>query len=65
MKIVIDGMGGDNAPQAVVEGACMAVNEYGVDIIITGDKDQIENELKKHNCDKSKIEVKGFCHFKS
>ena len=57
MKIVIDGMGGDNAPQAVVEGACMAVNEYGVDIIITGDKDQIENELKKHNCDKSKIEL--------
>ena len=57
MKIVIDGMGGDNAPQAVVEGACMAVNEYGVDIIITGDREQIEKELEKHKCDKSKIEV--------
>lgn len=57
MKIVIDGMGGDNAPQAVVEGACMAVNEYGVDIVITGDEKAINDELKKHNYDKEKISV--------
>lgn len=57
MKIVIDGMGGDNAPQAVVEGACMAVNEYGVDIVITGDENAINNELKKHSYDKNKISV--------
>ena len=54
MKIVIDGMGGDNAPQATVEGACMAVNEYGVEIIITGDEEIINSELKKHNYDKNK-----------
>lgn len=57
MKIVIDGMGGDNAPMAPVEGACMAVKEYGVAIVITGDKDQLEAELAKHDCDKSKIEI--------
>ncbi|SEN30575.1 phosphate:acyl-[acyl carrier protein] acyltransferase [Peptostreptococcus russellii] len=57
MKIVIDGMGGDNAPQAVVEGACMAVNEYGVDIVITGDEKAINEELKKHSYDKNKISV--------
>lgn len=57
MKIVIDGMGGDNAPQATVEGACMAVNEYGVEIIITGDEEIINSELKKHNYDKNKISV--------
>lgn len=57
MKIVIDGMGGDNAPMAPVEGACMAVKEYGVDIVITGDKDQLEAELAKHDFDKSKIEI--------
>lgn len=57
MKVVIDGMGGDNAPQATVEGACMAVNEYGVEIIITGDEKIINEELKKHNYDKSKISV--------
>lgn len=57
MKIVIDGMGGDNAPYSVVEGACMAVNEYGVDIIITGDEKIIKDELNKYDCDKSKIDV--------
>ena len=34
MKIVIDAMGGDNAPQATVEGAVQAINEYGIDIIL-------------------------------
>lgn len=57
MKIVIDGMGGDNAPMAPVEGACMAVKEYGIDIVITGDKDQLEAELAKYDCDKTKIEI--------
>ena len=48
MKIVIDAMGGDNAPQATVEGAVQAINEYGIDIILTGDKEQIEKELEKN-----------------
>lgn len=57
MKIVIDGMGGDNAPQSVVEGACMAVNEYNVDIVITGDEEKIKKKLEKHSCDKNKISI--------
>lgn len=57
MKIVIDGMGGDNAPVEVVKGACMAVNEYGIDIVITGRDEDIFRELEKYEYDKSKIEV--------
>ncbi len=34
MKIVIDGMGGDNAPKSNVEGAVNAIKEYQVDLII-------------------------------
>ena len=30
MKIIVDAMGGDNAPQAVVEGAVAAAKEYGM-----------------------------------
>ena len=45
MKIVIDAMGGDHAPQATVEGAVQAINEYGIDVILTGDRAQIEKEL--------------------
>ena len=46
MKIVIDAMGGDNAPQATVEGAVLAAQRYGCDIVLTGDKDQIEEILR-------------------
>ena len=41
MKIIIDAMGGDNAPQAVVQGAVAAQQEFGVDIILTGREEQI------------------------
>jgi glycerol-3-phosphate acyltransferase PlsX len=57
MKIVIDGMGGDNAPQAVVEGCVLAVREYGIDLILTGDSEAIKNELRKYSYDQGKIEV--------
>ncbi len=47
MKIAVDGMGGDYAPQAAVEGAVQAAEEYGFDIVIVGDKAKIEAELSK------------------
>ena len=36
MKIILDAMGGDNAPMAVVKGAVDAQTEFGVDIILVG-----------------------------
>ena len=36
MKIIVDMMGGDNAPLAVLEGAAAAVKEYGVSLIGVG-----------------------------
>lgn len=36
MKIIVDAMGGDNAPQATVRGALEAVKEYGVEVILVG-----------------------------
>lgn len=58
MIIAIDGMGGDNSPNAVVEACTQAVNELsGVNIIITGPEELIKNELKKYTYDKSKIEI--------
>ena len=57
MKIVVDGMGGDNAPHSNVEGVVKAIKEYGIDIIITGDKEILENEFNKYEFDKSKLEI--------
>ena len=57
MKVVVDGMGGDNSPQAIVEGCVLAQKEYGVDIIITGPKEKIEAELSKHEYNKDAISI--------
>ena len=58
MKIVIDGMGGDNAPSAVVKGVVMASKAYDdIDVYITGPKEQIEEELSKHVYPKERVFV--------
>ena len=36
MKIIVDAMGGDNAPQAIVQGALDAHKQHGVDILLVG-----------------------------
>ena len=36
MKIIVDAMGGDNAPQAIVQGALDAHRLHGVDILLVG-----------------------------
>ena len=57
-KIILDGMGGDNAPAAVVEGATIALNrDKNLYIIITGRKNEIEAELAKYKYDKDRLEI--------
>ena len=41
MKIIVDAMGGDNAPLAPVEGALRAQKELGVEILLTGRTEEI------------------------
>ena len=36
MRIIVDAMGGDNAPQAIVQGALDAHKQHGVDILLVG-----------------------------
>jgi glycerol-3-phosphate acyltransferase PlsX len=57
MKIIVDGMGGDNSPIEIVKGSVDAVIEYGIDIIIVGDQIRITEELSKYNYPKEKIEI--------
>lgn len=47
MKIAVDGMGGDYAPQAIVEGAVLAAQESKADIILVGDEARLERELER------------------
>lgn len=57
MKIIVDGMGGDNAPREIVKGCIEAVKKFDVDIIIVGNKDLIEKELELYIYPKNKIEI--------
>lgn len=57
MKIVIDAMGGDNAPQVPIEAGIRASKDRGMDIIFTGKKEILERELKKYEYDSKKIEI--------
>lgn len=48
IRIAVDGMGGDFAPEAAVEGAVQAANEFNSEVVIVGKEDVIKNELQKH-----------------
>ena len=47
MIILVDAMGGDNAPDAVLKGAAKAINEIESDIMLIGDKDVINSRVKE------------------
>lgn len=49
IKIAVDAMGGDYAPLEIVLGAIRAVRDFGVHVVLVGDKDQIEKILKNEN----------------
>ena len=58
IKIILDAMGGDNAPQATVQGAVMALEKNKeLQLILTGRQNEIEAELKKYKYDKSRLEI--------
>lgn len=58
MKILVDAMGGDNAPEAVVNGSIDAVKSNdGFDISLIGDSEQINKILEKRKFASPRIEV--------
>lgn len=42
MKILVDAFGGDHSPDEILKGAYLAKQEYGVDIVLTGDAEKIK-----------------------
>lgn len=57
MKIVVDAMGGDHAPDVVIEGAIAAVKEYGVEVVLVGDQARIDALLAKSGFRSGKLTV--------
>lgn len=57
-KIILDGMGGDNAPAAIVEGAVRALkDDKRLYLIIAGREAEIKAELAKYKYDASRVEI--------
>ncbi|HJC13875.1 MAG TPA: phosphate acyltransferase PlsX [Candidatus Agathobaculum intestinigallinarum] len=46
MKIIVDAMGGDNAPESAVWGGALAAKEYGEQVLLVGDPDKVAAILK-------------------
>ena len=51
MKIILDAMGGDNAPQAPVMGAVEAARKFGSQITLVGRGEQILDVLRQNGID--------------
>ena len=46
MKIILDAMGGDNAPEATIRGAVKAIKEINSEIILVGNEEKINKKVK-------------------
>lgn len=57
MRIIVDVMGGDNAPLETVKGVCMAAAEYPATYILVGDKNEITRVADENGLDLSDFDI--------
>ena len=58
MKIIVDAMGGDNAPGAIIKGSIEAINEdKRVKVFLVGREPVIREELAKYTYPKEQIRI--------
>lgn len=48
IRIALDGMGGDYAPQVIVDGAVLAANHFDYELVLVGDENILKQELNRH-----------------
>ena len=57
MKIVIDGFGGDHAPDEVLKGAALAVKDLGIEVAVTGDTEVLKKRMEELKISSDGIEL--------
>ncbi len=57
MKIIVDAFGGDNAPLEIIKGCALAVEDLGIDIILTGHKNIIKKTAIENGISLNNIKV--------
>ena len=58
MKIAVDAMGGDHGPAVVVEGALAAVREFASSVILVGDREAVEHEIRRLGAQSLGVEIR-------
>lgn len=58
MKVVLDAMGGDYAPEEAVAGAVQAVERFGVDLVFVGDEGRVKPLLDRQIAGRSELAAK-------
>ena len=56
-RIALDAMGGDHAPDEIIAGAIRASEELDVEVLLVGDRTQIETYLKQHPASPQNLEI--------
>lgn len=57
MTIIVDAFGGDNAPLEIIKGCALAVEEFGVNILLTGREEIIRKTAEENNVSLNNIEI--------
>ena len=57
MRIILDGMGGDNAPGEIVKGAAIVSKQVEHEICIIGDEEQLKKELSLNDHEPKRISI--------
>ena len=57
MKVIVDAMGGDNAPLEILKGCALAYKEYGMQFVFTGIEDEIKKVIRDENLELGDYEI--------
>lgn len=58
MKIIVDAFGGDYAPEEIIKGCALAVQDHDVDILLVGDADKIKSVAATQQISLNRMEIK-------
>lgn len=58
ITIAVDAMGGDYGPAPAVEGAVLAADELGIEVILVGDESQIREQLQRHGSSHPRLTIR-------
>lgn len=57
VKIAVDVMGGDYAPEEIIDGAILSTKKQEINVVLVGLKDKIESIIKKYKYDTNKVKI--------